>query len=384
MTPAIDPREILSWLLESDPARLETLWQRANDTRRQHVGDAVHLRGLIEVSNHCVRQCAYCGLRAGNRALTRYRMSSEEIVAAAHQALRFGYGTVVLQAGEDYALTGGWVAGVVRRIKAETILAVTLSLGERSEADLALWREAGADRYLLRFETSDRDLFNVIHPGLNGRPADRLAILRQLRALGYETGSGIMIGLPGQTYESVVRDIGLFRELDLDMIGIGPFIAHPGTPLGEPAGRGLDSLERPGPHNKMGGPGAKPPGRSQVPNTELMVYKVVALTRLVRPDANIPSTTALATINKRNGRELGLQRGANVFMPNLTPLKYRSLYQIYPAKACIEATGATGEDGLGAWVASIGRHVGRGPGGRGYSALATVDLAAAGRNRSCP
>jgi biotin synthase len=284
-------------------------------------------------------------------------MQPDEILAAARQAVTFGYGTVVLQAGEDYGITAEWMASVVRRIKAETPLAVTLSLGERSDGELAAWREAGADRYLLRFETSDRALFDAIHPGLRGRPADRIAILRRLKQLGYETGSGIMVGLPGQTYASVARDICLFRELDLDMIGIGPFITHPDTPLGNgdltPAAADGD----------------------QAPNTELMVYKAVALTRLARPDANIPSTTALATINNRNGRELGLQRGANVFMPNLTPLKYRRLYQIYPAKACIDETGDKCNGCLRARIAALGRHIGQGPGGRRERAVGRQEMA---------
>jgi biotin synthase len=303
---------------------------------------------LIEISNHCVRQCAYCGLRAGNRPLIRYRMTADEIFAAAKQALGFGYGTVVLQAGEDFGISADWMAEIVRRIKSETPLAVTLSLGEREDKDLAAWREAGADRYLLRFETSDKTLFNAIHPGLRDEPADRVAILRRLQALGYEAGSGIMVGLPGQSYESVARDICLFRELDLDMIGIGPFIAHPSTPLGN--GKLAPKLAN---------------GEEQAPNTELMVYKAVALTRLVRPDANIPSTSALATINKYNGRELGLQRGANVVMPNVTPLRYRRLYEIYPAKACIDETGDACSNCLRVRIATLGRYIGSGPGGRG-------------------
>jgi biotin synthase len=347
MTSSLTQTEILAWLRESDPQRLEDLWQRADEVRRAHVGDAVHLRGLVEISNHCVRQCAYCGLRAGNRPLVRYRMTPDEIVAAARQAVTFGYGTVVLQAGEDFGISAGWMAGIIRCIKEETPLAVTLSLGERADEDLAAWREAGADRYLLRFETSDKALFDRIHPGLRDDPADRLAILRRLKTLGYETGSGIMVGLPGQTYESVARDLTLFRDLDLDMIGIGPFIAHPGTPLGN--GRLVPT----------------PVNGEQVPATELMVYKAVALTRLIRPDANIPSTSALATINKYNGRELGLQRGANVVMPNVTPVRYRRLYEIYPAKACIDETGDACSSCLRARIATLGRHVGQGPGGRG-------------------
>ncbi len=343
--------EILHWLREEDPTRLAELWRAADATRRAHVGDAVHLRGLVEISNHCGRQCAYCGLHAANRSLPRYRMGPDEILRAAHQAAALGYGTVVLQAGEDYGLVAGSIAEIVRRLKAETPLAVTLSLGERSEAELALWRQAGADRYLLRFETSDRELFNVIHPGRRGRPCDRIPLLRHLKELGYETGSGIMVGLPGQTYESVARDLCLFRELDLDMIGIGPYIPHPDTPLG--SGR------------------LRPKGVNgeQVPATEALVYKAVALARLVRPDANIPSTSALATINKAHGRELGLQRGANVLMPNLTPLKYRRLYQIYPAKACLDETGDACNGCLRARIAALGRTIGTGAGGRRGDAI---------------
>jgi biotin synthase len=337
---------ILHWLREEDPKRLQKLWHAADEARHREVGDAVHLRGLVEISSFCARQCAYCGLRADNRQLERYRMSAEEILTAAREAVTLGYGTVVLQAGEDYRIKTAWLSEIIRRIKTKTPLAVTLSLGERSFTELATWRAAGADRYLLRFETSDRALFNAIHPGLNGVPCDRIAILRQLKQLGYETGSGIMVGLPGQTYASIARDIMLFRELDLDMIGIGPYIPHPATPLAR-------------------GETAVPPiDHDQTPNSELMVYKAIALTRLICPQANIPSTTALATINRINGRELALQRGANVVMPNLTPVKYRRSYEIYPAKACIDETAQQCSGCLGNRITRIGRAVGRGPGGR--------------------
>lgn len=336
---------ILQWLREENPERLQSLFDDADRVRRENVGEAVHLRGLVEISNHCVRQCGYCGLRSGNKALRRYRMTADEILTSAHQAVQFGYGTVVLQAGEDFALRLEWVADVVRRIKAETALAVTLSLGERSERTLKAWKDAGADRYLLRFETSDRKLFNSIHPGLGGQEVDRIKILRVLRRLGYEVGSGIMVGIPGQSYSSVADDLLLFRELDLDMIGIGPFIAHPSTPLGAAS----TALQL---------------SNDQVPSTEHMVYKVVALARLLRPDANIPSTSALATINKRDGREKGLQRGANVVMPNLTPLQYRKLYEIYPAKACVDEKGEACHECLGLRIARIGRRLATGKGGR--------------------
>lgn len=335
--------EILSWLREEDPARLDELWRRADDARRRHVGDEVHLRGLIEISNGCVRECLYCGLRASNRGLARYRMTAEEILAAARQAAAFGYGTVVLQSGEDYGIEAEWLASVIHGIKAAAPLAVTLSLGERPEADLAAWREAGADRYLLRFETSNRALYDRIHPPLGGRTSDRLAILRRLRELGYEIGGGVMIGIPGQTYDDLAADIQTFRALDLDMIGVGPFLPHPATPLG------------------CADAGHAPPGE-QAPNTELMTYKLLALARLACPGANIPSTTALATLNRAGGRELGLRRGANVVMPNLTPPEYRALYEIYPAKACLYETPADCDACLKRRIAALGRVVGVGPG----------------------
>jgi biotin synthase len=338
--------EILAWLREEDAARLETLWAAADETRRRHVGDEVHLRGLIEISNHCVRACGYCGLRAKNRDIERYRMSADEILQCAHDAQAWGWGTVVLQSGEDYGLTTQWIAEVVRRIKRETELACTLSFGERPDEDLAAWREAGADRYLLRFETSDDELYRLIHPDLPGRKSDRMAMLRTLQELGYEAGSGIMVGVPGQTCASVADDIDLFRRLDLDMIGIGPYITHPLTPLGD-----LSWAREISP-------------KEQIPGDELTVYKVVALTRLVCPEANIPSTTALATINKVDGREQGLQRGANIVMPNLTPPEYREKYEIYPDKACVNETAEMCRGCLTGRVERIGRMVGSGPGGR--------------------
>jgi biotin synthase len=340
----LDRREVLQWLREENEGRLAALWARADEVRRQNVGDEVHLRGLIEFSNHCVRQCAYCGLRAGNVSLPRYRMTGAEILSCARQIVACGYGTVVLQSGEDPGVTTEWVEALIRQIKAETPLAVTLSLGERSDEDLAAWREAGADRYLLRFETSNRELYERIHPSLLGRASDRPAILRTIKRLGYEAGGGVMVGLPGQTYEDLANDVELFRELDLDMIGVGPYLPHPNTPLGADPQRF-----------------AAPPGE-QAPNTELMTYKMVALARLACPRANIPSTTALATLNRDRGRELGLERGANIVMPNFTPLQHRVNYEIYPAKACLEETPEQCNACLKQRVLSLGRKVGVGRG----------------------
>lgn len=339
-------KDIEKWLRTTDEQSLETLWHLADSARRESVGDAVHLRGLIEISNHCIRRCAYCGLTATNKQVQRYRMTADEIMDCVRQVEARGYGTVVLQAGEDYGIEAAWLACIIRSVKRSTALAVTLSMGERPYEDLQLWRDAGADRYLLRFETSDRVLYRLLHPPRSGQTDSRIEILHHLRSLGYEVGSGIMVGIPGQTYSSIADDLMLFRDLDLDMIGIGPYIPHPHTLLGswQPAVQ-IDPLE-------------------QVPNTETMTYKVIALSRLVCPEANIPSTTALATINPRSGREQGLQRGANVIMPNCTPVKYRRLYEIYPGKACVDEIAEDYGEYVLERIASIGRTPGTGQGGR--------------------
>jgi biotin synthase len=260
------------------------------------------------------------------------------------------------------------MADVIRQIKRETPLAVTLSLGERSTEDLKAWREADANRYLLRFETSDLPLFHRIHPPAPSqadRPSDRIAMLRQLRTLGYEIGSGIMIGIPGQSLSSIAADILLFRELDLDMIGVGPYIPHPATPLGHGRewGGTREEMEE-GRSETAASFLSSLPADQQSPADERMVCKVIALARLACPEANIPSTTALATINPQNGREMGLQCGANVVMPNLTPVAYRALYEIYPNKACIHETGEMCHRCLASRIAALGRIAGVGPGGR--------------------
>lgn len=336
----MDRETILGLLKEESPDQLESLWSWADRVRRDHVGDEVHLRGLVEFSSHCRRLCGYCGLRADNQKITRYRLTRDEILDCATLAVKLGYGTLVLQSGEDSGIRTDWLADVVRTIKARTPLAVTLSVGERDPDDYIAWRQAGADRYLMRFETSNHRLYEKIHPSLPGRVSDRFAILKLLKELGYEAGSGVMIGIPGQRYEDLAHDLELFRDLELDMIGVGPYIAHPDTPLG----REFDVLEH------------------EVPNTELMTYKVIALTRILCPKANIPSTTALASLNGARGRELGLCRGANIVMPNLTPLNYRALYSIYPAKACMQENPENFHLNLRHRIESIGRKVGSGRG----------------------
>lgn len=339
------------WLRETDETRLRVLWAAADETRRRFVSDAVHLRGLVEISNYCVRSCTYCGIRAANSSVQRYRVSADVVLECARKAMAFGYGTLVMQSGEDYGITTEWMADVLRSIRRDTrIGAITLSLGERPDEDLAIWREAGADRYLLRFETSDEHLYRRIHPDLPGRASDRMRILRRLQDLGYEAGTGIMVGIPGQTHASIAHDIELFRGMDMDMIGIGPYLPHPATPLGQEFTRRATADDWPA---------------DQAPNSELMTCKVLALTRLARPDANLPATTALSLVNTAGGRAHGLQRGANVVMPNLTPPEERECYEIYPEKAAVLETAEAINGSIQKLLSALGRTAGSGAGGRG-------------------
>jgi biotin synthase len=339
------PSQILRWLHETSPEALDALYSAADRTRRQYVGNQVHLRGVLEISNACARQCGYCGLRAGNHQLMRYRMTPDEILESAHEAAALGYGTLVLQAGESRSLTGPFIGQIVRIIKRTTPLAVTLSLGERSTADLKLWRKAGADRYLLRFETSDPALYGRIHPRRPGAKSDRIVELQLLRRLGYEVGSGMMIGIPGQSYASLEQDLLLAQKFDIDMVSIGLYQPHPAAPLGR--GEWVQPL----------------PAGEQVPATDEMVCKAMALARLLCPQANVPSTTAAFAVSTRNGGELGLTCGANVVMPNLTPARYRTLREGHPNAARI-AEPSRSHASLHASLAAIGRVPGSGPGGR--------------------
>ena len=336
--------QIISRLKQNEPAELKELLDLADRTRRENVGDQIHLRGLIEFSNVCSRRCLYCGINAANNKLRRYQMSKEEILDCANTAYKLGYGTVILQSGENKKLDINFLADVVGEIKKTTCLAVTLSVGEWDRGVYKLWKQAGADRFLLRFETSDDKLYRKLHPDSKNGVADRFEKLELLRELGYEVGSGVMIGIPGQSYESLADDLLKFKQLDLDMIGTGPYIRHNDTQLGKNIQEYLLDDE------------------NQVPATEEMTYKVIALSRLLCPLANIPSTTALATLNPQQGREQGFCCGANIVMPNVTPMKYRQMYEIYPAKACIFETAQTCNACIIQRIENIGRCVGSGKG----------------------
>ncbi len=335
----MDRGQILRWLREQDQARLDELWNMADHVRRQKVGNEVHLRGLIEVSNICSRGCLYCNLNASNKSIERYRLSEEEIIECGNSAKKYGYNTLVLQSGEDKSIDPEWVSRIIRKLKEIGNFAITLSLGEWDQGVYKLWRDAGADRYLLRFETSDRELFDKIHPGSK---VHRIELLEILKKLDYEVGSGVMVGIPGQSYESLADDIELFRTLDLHMIGLGPYVPDENTILGKNAAELMLSDQ-------------------QVPADEITTYKAYALARIICPETNIPATTALATLNPVDGYEKALSRGANVVMPNVSPKKFRKLYSIYPKKVCVNECDSFHEE-IHNRIKAIGRTVGQGRG----------------------
>ena len=322
--------EALAWL-RVQGEDLAALYAAADELRHRTVGDAVHLRGIIEFSNYCRNDCAYCGIRRDSRGVTRYRMPPEEIVAQAARAMQWGCATVVLQSGEDPWFTAERLCEIVRAIRQSGIQAVTLSVGVRPLAELRAFKAAGCDRYLLRFETSNRRLFEHIHP--DESLARRLRCLRDLRAAGLQVGSGFMIGLPDTPLATLARDILYASRLELDMIGCGPFMAHPDTPLG---------------------------GKPLLADREIY-FKTMALLRLLNPWANIPATTAFDAL-AADGRNRVLQVGANVFMPNITPGQYRRFYQLYPNKPCVDEDGAACAICVRGRLAGLGRPVGTGPG----------------------
>jgi biotin synthase len=320
----------LEQLIVADGSQAQDLRAEPDRVRKATVGDEVHLRAIIEFSSYCRCNCDYCGLRADNKNLTRYRLRPEEILQAAVVAESLGFGTVVLQSGEDEGWTAEGLAEVVADVKARTHLAVTLSVGEREDWEYRLWREAGADRYLLKHETADRDLYERVHPGASFDR--RIRCLEVLAEIGYQIGSGCIVGLPGQTAAILAQDLLLMRRLNLHMAGIGPLIPHPDTPL---AGMAIGEAE--------------------------IVLNMMALTRLLIPDIMLASTTALETAME-GGRLAGLRAGGNVIMPNITPREYASFYEIYPGKKAPHIEIVAEVERAHRVIAAAGRTVGKGPG----------------------
>lgn len=291
----LSKKEIIDILKSPDT----DIFKEADAVRKKYVGDGVHLRGLIEFSNICKCNCLYCGLQSSNKHVNRYRLSKDEILDIAKKGVDEGFKTIVLQSGEDEFFNTKLMCEIISEIK-NLGVALTLSIGEKSFEDYKAFKDAGADRYLLRIETTDKNLYKKMHPYANFD--NRMRCLYDLKKLGYETGTGCLVGLPEQTLESLADDILFFKELDADMIGIGPFIPHPDTPLKNENNGSLD-----------------------------LAIKVMAVTRIFLKDINIPATTAMESL-RSDGRLLALQSGANVVMPNLTDDCHKKMYEIYPNK----------------------------------------------------
>lgn len=307
-----------------DDLNNDWLFSLADKTREEYVGDEVHLRGLIEFSNICKRQCKYCGLRCEDKFIDRYRISKENIISYAEHAVNMGYKTIVLQSGEDEYYNTDLMCEIIEGIK-KLGVALTLSIGEKTYEEYKAFKEAGADRYLIRIETTDKTLYNQMHPNMDFD--NRVRCLEDLGRLGYEVGTGCLVGLPNQTIESLADDILFFKEINADMVGIGPFIPHPHTPLKDSASGSFT-----------------------------LALKVMALTRILLKEINIPATTAMETLNP-NGRIIALQSGANVVMPNVTTTEYRAKYEIYPNKICINENPDKCKGCISAKIQSIGRTI---------------------------
>lgn len=295
--------DLLTLLDSMDSEIYEYLREKADTKRRHYYDDSVFMRGLIEFTNYCSQDCSYCGIRASNSNAERYRLTEEDILACCAEGYRLGYRTFVLQGGEDPWFTDGRLCGIITSIRtAYPDVAITLSVGERSRASYQKLFDAGADRYLLRHETASKELYEKLHPGMSFE--NRINCLHMLKEIGFQVGAGFMVGLPGQTNADLVMDLRFLHDFKPHMIGIGPFIPHSDTPLKGSEGGTVDKT-----------------------------LVMVALTRLMVPDALLPATTAMGTLDPL-GREKAIKAGANVVMPNLSPIESRAKYEIYENKIC--------------------------------------------------
>lgn len=310
-------------LLLSDKTHQTDLFKAADTIRHQFVGDAVHLRGLIEFSNICKNNCLYCGIRRDNQLPKRYRLAPKEIISLAEKAVQQGFKTIVLQSGEDLFFTTHKICSILCEIKKMDV-AITLSIGEKTADEYKAYKEAGADRFLLRIETTDKNLYHYLDPGMSWET--RKQCLLDLKNAGYELGSGIMVGLPNQTIDSIADDLLFLKEIGIDMAGIGPFIPAQGTPLENEVGKDL-----------------------------YLALRTMALMRLLMPKINIPATTAMEALHPM-GRLMALKAGANVVMPNITTEEYARLYQLYPGKESVD------QSDIAQKILSIGRSIGLGYG----------------------
>ena len=332
--------EIEALLAITEPSALQALYDCAYRVKTRHVGTTVYLRGLIECGNICRKDCHYCGIRNSNRKVARFQMDEEEIVREAMWAFDQHFGSVVIQAGERHdSAHVELIERVLRRLSAATggQLGLTLSLGEQNAATYRRWRDAGAQRYLLRIETSNPRLYRALHPP-DHQFHTRKHCLAVLRQTGYQVGSGVMCGLPGQTLTDLANDILFLQAIDVDMVGMGPYLPHRDTPLGQHI------------------PPFTGAGRQAALTLGL---KMIAVTRLVLKDVNIAAATALQALAPA-GRELGLRCGANVLMPNLTIPELRANYTLYDGKPCLDESAAACRACLARRIAGLGETIGFG------------------------
>ncbi len=327
--------EIITYLKETDPKAIKDLYAKAYAIKQHYVNTIAYFRGIIEFSNYCTKNCYYCGIRRDNITVERFMMGDDEVVECARFVNGRQYGALVLQSGErtDEAFIA-FVENLVRQIKTESHnqIGITLSLGEQTKDTYARWFEAGAHRYLLRIETTNRNLYQHLHPQ-NHSFELRLQCLQNLHDLGYQVGTGVMIGIPGQTMADLADDLLFFKKMDIDMIGMGPYLPHHETPLGQehPVINKIEQLQ--------------------------LGLKMIAVTRLCLKDVNIAATTALQALD-HTGREQGLQAGANIIMPNITHPKYRSLYQLYDGKPCLDENATLCRGCLKRRITGIGEAIG--------------------------
>lgn len=327
MNGGADAQTLRALLLETSPEGGEQLRRAAQQVAVRRFGYGVFLRGLIEVSNFCRNDCLYCGIRRSNAAVSRYRLSADEILDCCEHGYAIGLRTFVLQGGEDAVFSDRSLVPLVRQIRRRwPDCAITLSLGERSAASYRALYEAGANRYLLRHETITPEHYRSLHP-VEMSLDNRIGCLEALKRIGFQTGTGVMVGSPGQTVDDLVRDLLFIKEFRPQMIGLGPFIPQADTPFGacQPGDMGL-------------------------------TLRMISLCRLLCPDALIPSTTALATLGEE-GRIKGILAGANVVMPNLSPVEQRAKYALYDHKASMGAEAAEGIAKLNELLHTVGYHV---------------------------
>ena len=321
---ALEKEEWIFLLEHRSPELMDYLFEKSVRVRKEHYGTDIYVRGLIEFSNYCNKDCYYCGIRCGNPKADRYRLTTEQILMCSEEGYRLGFRTVVLQSGEDPKYTDEMICDMVKSLKEKyPDIAVTLSIGEKSHESYQKFFDAGADRFLLRHETANDEHYSKLHPD-NMSLANRKKCLFDLKSIGFQVGAGFMVGSPGQTSETLAEDMLFLKELNPHMVGIGPFITHKDTPFKDEKNGTLEET-----------------------------LFLLGLIRLMLPKVLLPATTALGTIHPR-GRELGIQAGANVVMPNLSPTDVRDKYLLYDNKICTGSEAAECINCLGKRVEEIG------------------------------